>query len=61
MSGRQIHGMASTLRPPGPQTPSTAKPEEGAAEGDGGMVVRALLLILGGIAIVTYVMMTVGA
>jgi hypothetical protein len=36
---------------------STARPEKGSTRGEGSLVLRALLLILGGIAIVSYVMM----
>lgn len=53
MSDRPIDSTA-----PEPQVLSTARSDEGPARGEGWMVVRALLLILGGIAIVSYVMMT---
>lgn len=58
MSDRHIDSTAPEMEPRAPQVLSTARPEEGSAKGEGWMVVRALLLILGGIAIVAYVMMT---
>ncbi|TCH97887.1 hypothetical protein EJV46_11720 [Roseococcus sp. SYP-B2431] len=59
MSDRHIDSMAPGTEPQPPQVLSTARPEEGPARGEGWMVIRALLLILGGIAIVSYVMMTI--
>lgn len=58
MSDRHIDSRVPDMDPRAPQVLTTAKPEEGAAKGEGWMVIRALLLILGGIAIVSYVMMT---
>jgi hypothetical protein len=58
MSDRHIDSMVPEGQPQAPQVLSTARPEEGTAKGEGWMVIRALLLILGGIAIVSYVMMT---
>lgn len=58
MSDRHIDSIAREMEPRPVQILSTALPEEGSAKGEGWMVVRALLLILGGIAIVAYVMMT---
>ncbi len=58
MSDRHIDSTAPEMEPRAPRLLTTAKPEEGTAKGEGWMVIRALLLILGGIALVSYVMMT---
>ncbi len=61
MSDRHIDSTVPEMEPREPQVLTTARPEEGPARGEAWMVVRALLLILGGIAIVSYVMMTVAS
>jgi hypothetical protein len=58
MSDRHIDSAAPEFEARPPQVLSTARPDEEPARCEGWMVVRALLLILGGIAIVSYVMMT---
>lgn len=59
MSDRHSGGTILQAGPEAQQVLSTARPEEDSDKGDGWTVVRALLLILGGIAIVSYVLMTV--
>lgn len=58
MSDRHLDSASPDYDPRAPRLLSTAHPEEGLARGEGWMVIRALLLILGGIAIVSYVLMT---
>jgi hypothetical protein len=58
MSDRHTGSMVPEAEQRAPHMLSAARSEEGWSKGDGGMVIRALLLILGGIAIVSYVMMT---
>ena len=61
MSDRHIDSTVPEMDLRAPHVLTTAKPEEGTGRSDGWIVVRALLLILGGIAIVSYVMMTVAS
>jgi hypothetical protein len=61
MSDRFTGSMVPEAEQRAPDILSAARSEEGWAKGDGRMVIRALLLILGGIAIVSYAMMTLAS